>query len=236
MKRIIKSAITTTGTEALIVNNGLGFGDYIILMNEKREPIAEFKNYPVTPAKHDYNIAGTEVEKMLNEKSYIYFIAKKMQENSGIFHYHYPLHEIVEGELNSQEKIDFNRKIVELNAKVADLQNSLYNYRTFGTDNKREIEKIKKGQEKEARKVAKKEAKELKHAIEKEARILIAKKKEGFKYIAIHRIWGGSPKHLKFNGISKDFVIEKPRTREYFELNFKTIAQAKEIAKKTIKY
>lgn len=68
-----------------------------------------------------------------------------------------------------------------------------------------------------------------------EAKKLIEKRKAGFNYIAIIRVWSGSRKHLKFQGETKEFRKEKPTTNTYFSLeNCKNLASAKELAKKTL--
>lgn len=158
-------------------------------------------------------------------------IQKMLQKGCGYISYnvnHEPLHSI---------KTSRYYDVLELSNKQERLisaQKTIDNLRNFGTENEKSIKKIISEREKVAAKNKKTSDKQHAAAVVVEAKNLLAKRKEGYCYIAVMRVWSGSKKHLKFQGETKEFRKEKPTTNTYFSLDCKNIFEAKELAKKTL--
>lgn len=124
-----------------------------------------------------------------------------------------------------QTQIEEQRKEIEYKEKT------IINYKLFGTNDFKQIEKIKiqnaKIQAKQEKQFQKEKALKIK---EKEKQLKLELKK-GNKFVAICRNWTGSKKHLKFQGETIEFRTSKPTTRNWYELRTETI---KEVAEKLI--
>jgi hypothetical protein len=229
MKTYLKFHTTRTGTEAVSIHTEEK-QIYVFLLNNKGQIIAMFENYEGLKDAAPWDLTGTEAEKVLieitthmdkynclanlnyNSELRTIFLAKKVQAKEG-FYYQNPIHELIETHnLKGIGKYIW-QDYFEAQDRIRSLQQTVDNFRIYGTDSPKQIEKIKAQREKEERAAEKKRQKQIKN---KAAEIKRLAKKEGYKYAAIIRNY--TNKGRKYLGESVEFRTEKPQTRSYYEI------------------
>lgn len=245
MKNITFEKTATTGTRVVVDTYTWAGGKTSakkIICDSQMRVVAIMDNYSTVPSDVNYNLSGTQVETLLKSdynsilnqnNGYIFQVAKYVQQQSLCHFYDFPIWKIVDNFEKNKDYFKLQCANMAHSEEVFELKKRIKNLQDFGTENAKEINKIKIQREKDAKKLAKIEAKNLAQKIKSKEIFLKQKIKEGYNYIAVMRVWSRSGGYNHFKGESLEFRFEKPTTKTCFYFDKKNI---KEVAKKIVKY